>query len=65
MRSNENLNVSQLHAAFLLFHNKVAEGLPAGLSAAERFIRAQQLVRWAYQYIVLNDYLPPSATRRW
>ncbi|MFZ0088838.1 MAG: peroxidase family protein [Solirubrobacteraceae bacterium] len=58
MRNNENLNVCQLHCAFLLFHNKVADGLPAALSADERFIQAQQLVRWAYQYIVLNDYLP-------
>ena len=57
MRNNENLNVCQLHCAFLLFHNKVAEGLPAALTADERFIRAQQLVRWSYQYIVLNDYL--------
>lgn len=58
MRNNENLNVSQLHCAFLLFHNKVAAGLPAALSKDQRYIRARQLVRWAYQYIVLNDYLP-------
>ena len=31
---------------------------PAALSADQRYIRARQLVRWAYQYIVLNDYLP-------
>ncbi len=58
MRNNENLNVSQLHCAFLLFHNAVAAKLPGGLSADQRYIRARQLVRWAYQYIVLNDYLP-------
>ncbi len=58
MRNNENLNVSQLHCAFLLFHNKVAAGLPAALTKDQRYIRARQLVRWAYQYIVLNDYLP-------
>ena len=58
MRNNENLNVSQLHCAFLLFHNKVAAGLPAALTKDERYIRARQLVRWAYQYVVLNDYLP-------
>lgn len=56
MRNNENLNVSQLHCAFLVFHNKVAAGLPGG-SKDERYIRARQLVRWAYQYIVLHDYL--------
>ena len=58
MRNNENLNISQLHCAFLLFHNKVAAGLPAALAKDQRYIRARQLVRWAYQYIVLHDYLP-------
>ncbi len=58
MRNNENVNISQLHCAFLLFHNKVAGGLPAALNDADRFIKAQRLVRWAYQYVVLNDYLP-------
>ena len=58
MRNNENLNISQLHCAFLLFHNKVAAGLPAALTKDQRYIRTRQLVRWAYQYIVINDYLP-------
>ena len=58
MRNNENLNISQLHCAFLLFHNEVAAGLPAALTKDQRYIRARQLVRWAYQYIVINDYLP-------
>ncbi|HTX36436.1 MAG TPA: heme peroxidase family protein [Bryobacteraceae bacterium] len=58
MRNNENLNVSQLHCLFLLFHNKVAAGLPVALTKDQRYIRARQLVRWAYQYIVINDYLP-------
>jgi hypothetical protein len=57
MRNNENLNVSQMHCAFLVFHNKVAGALPASLSPDQRYIRARRLVRWAYQYIVVNDYL--------
>lgn len=57
MRNNENLNVSQLHCAFLLFHNKVIASLPTTMSKESRFIRARQLVRWAYQYVVLHDYL--------
>lgn len=48
MRNNENLNISQLHCAFLLFHNKVAAGLPSALTKDQRYIRARQLVRWAY-----------------
>jgi hypothetical protein len=58
MRNNENLNVCQLHCAFMLFHNQVAAALPAALTKDQRYIRARQLVRWAYQYIVINDYLP-------
>jgi hypothetical protein len=58
MRNNENLNISQLHCAFLVFHNKVLAALPAVMPKEDKFIRVRQLVRWAYQYIVLNDYLP-------
>jgi heme peroxidase len=57
MRNNENLNVSQMHCAFLGFHDKVAQALPAALSNDLRYIRARRLVRWAYQYVVVNDYL--------
>ncbi|MGH7038464.1 MAG: peroxidase family protein [Stellaceae bacterium] len=57
MRNNENLNVNQLHCAFLLFHNKVAAALPGALSDSERYIRARRLARWAFQYIVVHDYL--------
>jgi hypothetical protein len=57
MRNNENLNVSQLHCAFLLFHNKVAAALPGAPSDSERYIRARRLVRWAFQYIIVHDYL--------
>ena len=57
MRNNENLNVSQLHCAFLRFHDAIAQALPAALSNDERYIRARRLARWAYQYVVVNDYL--------
>jgi len=57
MRNDENVMVSQLHAAFLQFHNKVLDAA-AGATDAERYARARQLVRWAYQYVVINDYLP-------
>ena len=56
-RNDENLNISQLHAAFISFHNAVADALPASLSSAQRYARARQLVRWAYQYIVIEEYL--------
>jgi hypothetical protein len=50
-RNDENRMVSQLHAAFMLFHNKV-------IAEVKDFIAAQRLVRWHYQWLILNDYLP-------
>jgi hypothetical protein len=55
MRNDENLLVSQLHAAFLAFHNAVASELEGDDAAC--YSEARQRVRWAYQYIVANDYL--------
>ncbi|MGC2203445.1 MAG: heme peroxidase family protein [Stellaceae bacterium] len=57
MRNNENLIVSQFHCAFLRFHDRVALALSGLPSNDQRYIRARRLVRWAYQYIVVNDYL--------
>ena len=55
MRNDENINVSQLHAAFLKFYNKVYDA-QSGTNAA-KYLRARQLTRWAYQYIVVHDYM--------
>lgn len=52
-RNDENLIVSQLHATFLRFHNRVLEDEAGG-----DFALAQQIVRWHYQWIVLHDFLP-------
>lgn len=52
-RNDENLIVSQLHATFLRFHNKVLD-----TEAGGDFALAQQIVRWHYQWIVLHDFLP-------
>ena len=54
-RNDENLNVSQLHAVMMSFHNAAAN--TAGGGTAD-FIRGRQLARWAYQFTVLHDYLP-------
>jgi len=56
-RNDENLIVSQLHAAFIKTFNKISDTLEPGLSNQETFCQARRLVRWAYQYIVINDYL--------
>jgi len=60
-RNDENSIICQLQAVFLNFHNKVIDELQAkrkSLKPHEIFLEAQRIVRWHYQYIVLNDYLP-------
>jgi len=58
-RDDTHLFISQLHLAFLHFHNRVVDKLrDQGVKADEVFQRAGQLVRWHYQWIVLHEFLP-------
>ena len=50
-RNDENLIVAQLHAVFLRLHNKLRD-------EGKTFEQAQQLLRWHYQWLIVNDYLP-------
>ena len=52
-RNDENVIVSQLQGLFLRFHNRTVADNP-GLD----FSQIQRLVRFHYQYMVLNDFLP-------
>jgi Animal haem peroxidase len=52
-RNDENSIVSQLQGLMLRFHNRMVDDNP-GLS----FEAVQQRVRFHYQYVVLNDFLP-------
>jgi hypothetical protein len=53
------LFISQLHLAFLYFHNAVVDYLRAqGTLAAQVFSEAQRLVRWHYQWMIVNEFLP-------
>ncbi|WP_154019015.1 peroxidase family protein [Halococcus agarilyticus] len=56
-RNDENLLVAQLQHAMLKFHNRVVDWLRDG-EDEEVFGEAQQLVRWHYQWVVLEDFLP-------
>jgi hypothetical protein len=57
-RNDENVIVAQLHAVFLRFHNRVADELKKQRNGKEpKFEEVQRLVRWHYQYVVLNDFL--------
>lgn len=71
-RNDENLVVAQTHLAFLKFHNRVIDVLPRGeeddrrstFTQAEEtrkrttFHNSRRTVRWHYQWLVLNDFLP-------
>lgn len=58
-RNDENIIVSQLHLSFLKFHNRVPEFVreTRGMTGFEAFHEAQRLVRWHYQWVVVDDYL--------
>ena len=51
-RNDENLIVAQLHVVFLRMHNKL-------MATLKDFQKAQQQqLRWTYQYLIVNDFLP-------
>jgi Animal haem peroxidase len=57
-RNDENLVVSQLHLALLLFHNKAVAALEgASATPEECFAAARQLVTLHYHWLILHDYL--------
>lgn len=59
-RNDENTIVSQLQLAFLKLHNVIHDRVVAdeGLTGREAFTRAQNLLRFHYQHIVLFDFVP-------
>ena len=62
-RNDANVIVAQLHLLFIRFHNAVVDRLVAKGRVPEEglFDEAQQIVRWHYQWIVLNEFLPMVA----
>jgi len=59
-RNDENLIVSQLHCAFLRFHNQMAVRVAdmTSLRGPELFNETQRRVRFHYQWILVHDFLP-------
>jgi Animal haem peroxidase len=62
-RNDENVLLCHLHVAMLKFHNAVIDRLRADptqatRSANEIFKEAQRQVRWHYQWIIVNEFLP-------
>ena len=59
-RNDENLIVAQVHCAFIAFHNKVVDLVVAEASTPAEliFTESARRVRWHYQWIIVNQFLP-------
>jgi Animal haem peroxidase len=62
-RNDENLAVAQTHLAFIRFHNRVVDTLPASVPPSQRFTKARELVSKHYQWMLRTDYLPRICAR--
>ncbi len=58
-RNDVHLLISQLHVVFLKLHNRVVDDLRAdGTLDEDVFEEARRLVRWHYEWVVVNEFLP-------
>jgi hypothetical protein len=57
-RNDENLAIAQTHLAFIRFHNRVVDTLPASVPASQRFAEARKLVIKHFQWMLRTDFLP-------
>ncbi|HEY0140268.1 MAG TPA: heme peroxidase family protein [Thermoanaerobaculia bacterium] len=58
-RNDENLIVSQIHLAFLRFHNAVVDDVATTpVPGRSTFEEAQRRVRWHYQWMIVHEFLP-------
>jgi hypothetical protein len=62
-RNDENRIIGQLHVLFLKFHNRVMRDFTSDTGGRSRFEDAQTIVRWHYQWIVLNEFLVRTVGR--
>lgn len=63
-RNDENLIIAGLHAALLLFHNRVVDLVretDPTLDARDVFAEARRQTTWHYQWMVLHEFLPQVA----
>ena len=59
-RNDENVIISGLQSAFLLFHNRAVDRLRAGGTddVIDLFNEARRLTTWHYQWMILHEFLP-------
>jgi hypothetical protein len=65
-RNDENVIIAQLHLLFIRFHNAVVDHLRRQGRVRKRdlFDKAQRLVRWHYQWIVVHEFLSKVVGRK-
>lgn len=61
-RNDDNFLVSQLHCAFLKFHNHIMESYcridkQQQSAPTSTFSRVRRFVTWTYQWLIVNEYL--------
>lgn len=56
-RNDVHFIVSQLHLAFIRFHNAVVDHLRFGVEPSSLFEEARRTVTWHYQWVVIHDFL--------
>jgi Animal haem peroxidase len=61
-RNDENSIVSQLQGLFLRFHNRLVDQYAK--APGVKFSDIQQKVRFHYQYVVINDFLPRIVNKK-
>ena len=58
-RNDVHMIISQLHLAFLKFHNRIVDQLhQRGLRGDAALDEARRLATWHYQWIVVHEFLP-------
>jgi hypothetical protein len=60
-RNDENLIISGLHCAFILFHNNAVDhvrGQNPAIGTAAAFQQARRLTTWHYHWLILKEFLP-------
>jgi hypothetical protein len=63
VRANENVALTATQTLFAREHNRIADALPATLSAEERFQIARRVVGAEQQYVTYTEFLPALGVR--
>jgi hypothetical protein len=60
-RTDQNMMISGLHCAFILFHNKAVDYVRQQLGLVDPaaiFAEAKRLTLWHYHWMIVNEFLP-------